>query len=451
MCTALGGSEVSKLKLSDRQLHALVEALKLGEEVKPSQQAKRKAFSKYRIEGWENSKLTGIFYSIQRRLGLIDEVIEELVGVSPLILDPWLRATLRVAVEVAVFRDPNGRTLQHLKGLAKFLSSRTHPYVGYYYYDLLPRVLNYVPKLDSEEKRLKWDYLFPGWFISKMKSLLGDEAKELLEALNETLPVSLRVNLLRASVDEVEDYLRKRNLRFESSERVGTVLRVLDPFNPGKLMEKGLALPQEEASAVASLVLAPEPGETVIDLAAAPGGKTAHMAELMNNEGKIYAFDVDNARIKRMRKILEWAGVEIAKVRRLDGRKAPQVLGVEIADRVLLDAPCTSDGTIAKNPELRWRLHEKNIPKVVELQKELIESAWKLLKPGGRLLYSTCSMLPEENEGIVEWFLKKHKDARLVPLNGPYDEGFLPGTMRAWPHRHKTIGFFYALIEKSEG
>jgi len=98
--------------------------------------------------------------------------------------------------------------------------------------------------------------------------------------------------------------------------------------------------------------------------------------------------------------------------------------------------------------ELRWRLREKNIPKVVALQRELIESSWALLKPGGRMLYSTCSMLPEENEGVVEWFLKNHEDARLVPIEGPYDEGFLPGTMRAWPHRHGTIGFFYALIEK---
>ncbi|WP_457741496.1 RsmB/NOP family class I SAM-dependent RNA methyltransferase [Thermococcus sp.] len=439
---------MGKLKLSDRQLYALVEAVKLSEFTKPSQSAKRKAFQKYRVTGWENSKLTGVFYSIQRRLGLIDEIIEELVGVSPLILDPWFRAVLRVAVEVAVFRDPSEKTVQHLRGLAKFLSKRTHPYVGYYYYDLLPRVINYVPRLDSKEKRLKWEYLFPEWFIRKMWSLLGDEAEELLKALNKVLPVSLRVNRLKASVEEVENYLRKRNLHFEKSERVETVIRVFDPFNPGVLIEKGIAFPQEEASAVASIVLAPKPGEIVVDLAAAPGGKTLHLAELMQNRGKIYAFDIDSERIGRMKKLLKWAGVEIADVKKLDGRKAHEVLGEEIADRVLLDAPCTSDGTMAKNPELRWRLREKNIPKIVELQKELIESAWKLLKPGGRLLYSTCSMLPEENEGVVEWFLRRHKEAKLIPLNGPYDSGFLPGTMRAWPHRHQTIGFFYALITK---
>jgi len=441
---------MGKLKLSDRQLYALIEAVKLGEEIKPSQQAKRKAFSKYKIEGWENSKLTGIFYSIQRRLGLIDEIIEELVGVLPLILDPWLRAALRVAVEIAVFRDPNKKTIQHLKGLAKFLSKKTHPYVGYYYYDLLLRVINYIPKLDSEEKRLKWDYLFPEWFIVRMKNLLGDEAEKLLKSLNETLPTSIRVNRLKASVKEVKDYLLSKGPRFERSERVETIIRILDPFNPEWLFNKGWAIPQEEASAVASLVLDPKPGETVVDLAAAPGGKTAHMAELMNNEGKIYAFDVDSGRIKRMKEVLKRAGVKIVEIIKADGRKAPKILGEGIADRVLLDAPCTSDGTIAKNPELRWRLREKNISKVVELQKELIKSAWRLLKPGGRLLYSTCSMLPEENEEVVRWFLGKHKDAKIIPLKGPYDPGFLEGTMRAWPHRHRTIGFFYALIEKKK-
>lgn len=438
-----------KLKLSDRQLYALVEALKLGEELKPSQQAKRRAFAKYKIEGWENSKLTGIFYSIQRRLGLIDEVIEELVGVSPLILDPWLRAVLRVAVEIAIFRNPSEKTLQHLRGLAQFLSKRTHPYVGYYYYDLLPRVLNYVPVIDSEEKRLKWDYTFPEWFIRRMRELIGNEAEELLKALNETPSMSIRVNRLKVSVEYVERYLQKKNVRFERSKRVESVLRILDPFNPEWLFNKGFAIAQEEAPAVASIVLNPRPGETVVDLAAAPGGKTAHMAELMKNEGKIYAVDIDRSRIKRMNEILRRMGVEIAETVRADGRKVPDILGVEIADRVMLDAPCTSDGTIAKNPELRWRLREKNIPKVVELQRELIESAWRLLKPGGRMLYSTCSMFREENEGVVEWFLERHGNAKLVPLKGPYDEGLLPGTMRAWPHRHGTIGFFYALIEKS--
>ncbi|WP_456367422.1 RsmB/NOP family class I SAM-dependent RNA methyltransferase [Thermococcus sp.] len=441
---------MGKLKLSDRQLHALVESIKLGEEIKPSQQAKRKVFERYRIDGWENSKLTGIFYSIQRRLGLIDEIIQELVGVSPLILDPWLRAALRVAVEIAVFRNPNEKTLQHLRGLAQFLSRKTHPFTGYYYYDVLPKIINYVPKLDSPEKRLKWEYLFPEWFIRKIRTIIGPETEDLLRALNSTLPLSVRVNMLKADVEQVEAFLKRKSIRFERSERVNTVIRILDPFNPGVLLNRGWVIAQEEAPALASLVLSPKPGETVVDLAAAPGGKTSHMAELMNNEGKIYAFDVDDVRIKRMKEVLKRMGVEIAEIIRADGRKAPEILGREVADKVMLDAPCTSDGTIAKNPELRWRLREKNIPKVVKLQKELLQSAWELLKPGGKMLYSTCSLLVEENEEVVKWFLERNENAKLVPLRGPYDEGLLPGTMRAWPHRHGTIGFFYALIEKED-
>jgi len=437
---------MGKLKLTDRQLYALIEAVKLGEKVKPSQQAKRKAFNKYKIEGWENSKLTGIFYSIQRRLGLIDEIIEELVGASPYIIDPWLRATLRVVIEASIFRNSSEKTRQHLRGLAKFLSSRTHPYVGYYYYELLPKILEYIPRLDSEEKRLKWEYLFPEWFIRRMRNLLGEEAENLLESLNETPPTSIRVNLLKTEVKDVEKYLWKKNVRFERSKRVETIIRILDPFNPEWLFNKGWAIPQEEASALASLLLSPKPGEVIVDMAAAPGGKTAHMAELMKNRGKIYAFDVDKRRVTRMQEILRRTGVRIAEVITGDARRAPE-FGIK-ANKVLLDAPCTSDGTIAKNPELRWRLKEKNISKVVQLQKELMESAWKVLKPEGKLLYSTCSMLPEENEEVVSWFLKEHHDAELIPLRGPYDEGLLPGTMRAWPHRHKTLGFFYALIGK---
>ncbi|RLF88175.1 Fmu (Sun) domain-containing protein, partial [Thermococci archaeon] len=205
---------------------------------------------------------------------------------------------------------------------------------------------------------------------------------------------------------------------------------------------------QEEASAVASLILNPQPGEIVVDLAAAPGGKTTHMAELMQNKGKIYAFDIDKARMKRLKDFVNRMGIKIVKPIIKDARKAPEILGEEVADKVLLDAPCTSSGTIGKNPELRWRLRESKIEEMAKLQRELLESAAKLVKPGGRILYTTCSIFLEENEENVKWFLNTHQEFRLIKLEGPYDPGFSEGTMRAWPHRHDTIGFFYALFEK---
>jgi 16S rRNA (cytosine967-C5)-methyltransferase len=115
----------------------------------------------------------------------------------------------------------------------------------------------------------------------------------------------------------------------------------------------------------------------------------------------------------------------------------------------MLDAPCTSDGTLMKNPELRWRIREEKIEEIARLQYELLNVGIDLLKRKGRILYCTCSMFKEENEDVVEKVLKERDDVRLVPLEGYYSEGFLKGTIRAFPHKHNTIGFFYALLERT--
>jgi len=169
----------------------------------------------------------------------------------------------------------------------------------------------------------------------------------------------------------------------------------------------------------------------------------------MRNRGRIYAFDIHDDRIARLKELLERTGVTIAKVFKEDARRAPEILYEEVADRVLLDPLCSSTEAIAKHPEARWRLDEEKLRGLVKLQEELLEVALRLAKPGGRILYTVCSVLPEEGEYLVRRFLEKHRsEVKLVPLTGPFGSGLLPGTMRAWPHRHGTTGFFYALFEK---
>ena len=446
-----------KLSVPAHGLRILVEALKLAEEFKPSQHAKRVVFSKHGVLGTGLDRLlTSVFYDVLKKQGLLDRVIVELTGAeSALILDPWLRAALRAAIDIVLFYRPDKDTLRRLRwSIADYLSARTHPFVGMYYWQLFEKILSYRPRPRSIEEALEWRYLLPAWFIRRMRELLGpEEAEELFKALNEKPLISVRVNTLKARVEEVVEELRREGKEPIISERVPVILRFEGPydFDNSRLYREGKIIIQEEASAVASLVLAPRPGMTVVDLAAAPGGKTSHMAELMRNRGTIYAFDIDRTRIKRMRMLLRRMGITIVKIFEKDARKAPKILGEEIADRVMLDAPCTSTGTIAKNPELRWRVREEGLEEIIKLQRELLEAAARLLKPGGRMLYSTCSLLPEENEENVKWFLEKHPEFRLVELTGPYDPSpWLPGAMRAWPHRHKTIGFFYALLEKKE-
>ena len=444
-----------KLRLMKRDLRALVEAVKVAEEFKPSQHAKRVVFAKYGIIGSSRDQLlTAIFYDVMKRLGVIDKIVREVANVpSPLILDPWLRAALRVAVDLLVFHRLSRSSKHFLKWIvADFISSKTHPYVGMYYWQVFEKIESYKPKAESEVELLEYKYLLPAWFIEKMEKQLGrKEAEELFKALNEKPLLSVRVNTLKASVEEVVRELEREGKKPIVSKRVPTIVKFEGPYNfdKSRLYREGKIVIQEEASAVASILLDPKPGETVVDLCAAPGGKTTHMAELMENKGTIYAFDVDSTRIKRMKMLLKRMGITIVKIYQEDAREAPKILGKNFADKVIVDAPCTSTGTIAKNPELRWRIQPDKLGEIVDLQKSILEAGVKLLKPGGRLLYCTCSVFVEEGEEVVKWVLKKYPRIKLVELKKPYEPSrWLPGTMRAWPHKHDTIGFFYALLEK---
>jgi len=444
---------LAKLVLEKEMIYALIEAVRLSEEIKPSQDAKRRAFRKYGILGGKRDPLvTAIFYGIMKHLGVLDRMIEDIIGIEPLVLDPWLRAALRTVLEIMVFRDPSNKTVKLFdKPVAELLSTKTHPYTGMYYHRLFQsRLKSYKYNPTSREAVIEYKYFLPSWYVDKIREILGDEADQLFKSFDNPLPISIRVNTLKASVEEVMEILRKDGKNPVLSKIVPTVIKFQGPYNFEKspLWRRGLVIIQEEASALASLILKPEPGMVVVDLAAAPGGKTEHMGELMKNKGRIYAFDINKLRMKRLKQIISRAGLTIVKTYLKDGREAPRILGEEIADRVLVDAPCSSDGTLMKNPDLRWRLRPEKVVELSRLQYELLEAGWRLLRKEGRLLYCTCSLLREENENIIERFLRKHSDARIIELKGPYSPGLLKGTMRAWPHRHGTIGFFYALLEK---
>ena len=437
-----------------KAVKALLEALILSERIKPSQDAKRRAFKKYSLDGGLERFATAVFYSVLRKLGIYDEKIREITGVKNVyLLDETLRNALRLSIELLKFRSLSNKQKKLVRSiLAGEIRTRSHPYASMFFWEVWDDIKNidFTPK--NREEELVYRYYVSRFYVRKLVELIGwEEAEAYLKKINEVPPISLRVNTLRATPEEIRKEIVRLGFEVEQSTRVPVVLRVrgsldLDRFKP---FREGKVFVQEEAGAVASLVLDPRPGEVVVDLAAAPGGKTVHLAELMEGKGKIYAVDIDEKRMERLKELVKRAGFRNVEPVVMDGREAPERIGEGVADRVLLDAPCTSSGTVQRNPELRWRIREESdILEFVELQRELMEAGWRLLKPGGRMLYATCSIFKEEDEDNVKWFLEKHPDARIIPLNGPYDPGFLPGTMRAWPHRHNTIGFFYALLEK---
>ncbi len=449
-------SRKEPVSLGWRDVLALVEAVRRAEEVKPSQQAKREVFKDFGILGGrKDPPLTAIFYRVLGRLGILDMVLREVTGVkNVLLLDPHLRAALRVFAELLIFSRGRFRfenPIEVRRRVSAYLSKRSHPYVGMWFWDVLDELREHRPRPSSREEVLMLKYRLPLWYVRRMTELLGGEAEDYFKALNRKPLISVRVNTLKASVDEVVEELRREGKEVVVSKVVPTVLRFEGPYNfdASRLFKDGKIVIQEEAAALAPHILKPRPGEFVVDLAAAPGGKTELMGELMDNKGVIHAFDIDRRRLKRMRELLRRTGVRNVVIHVEDARNAPNILGKGVADKVLVDAPCTSDGTIMKNPDLRWRLMEGEVPKFAQLQYEMLRAALKLVKPGGLILYTTCSALKEEGEDVVARLLRKvGSKVELVELKGPYDEGFMKGTMRAWPHRHGTIGFFYALLRR---
>lgn len=459
-----GVNLLSYLPISARDVEALVKAVRLGEEVKPSQQARRDVFREYGVLGTERDRvLTAIYYDVWRRMGIIDRIASEITGVRDVaILDPWLRAGIRVAIELLVFerfiRDSRygefkDVIVRYLKSrVAKLLSSETHPYVGAYFWGIVDLIARYRWEPRSVYEDWEYRYMVSKTVIERIVGLLGfSEARMLLKEFNRVYPICVRVNTLKSSIDEVIQVLRSEGVEPTVGSYVNTVVRFRGPYNfdRSKLFREGRIVIQDEAAALASIILNPEPGQVVVDMCAAPGGKTEHIGELMKNQGTIYAFDIDGVRIRRMRELLSRTGITIARIYREDARRAPDILGEGVADRVLLDAPCSSSGTLMKNQELRWRITEESIREATALQYELLKTAVALAKPGGKILYTTCSVFREENEDVVEKILRElGEKVRLIPLNGPFDQGLTPGTMRAWPHKHKTLGFFYALLER---
>jgi 16S rRNA (cytosine967-C5)-methyltransferase len=209
---------------------------------------------------------------------------------------------------------------------------------------------------------------------------------------------------------------------------------------------------QDEGSQLLSMLLEPKRGEMVMDFCAGAGGKTLHLAALMANTGSLYAMDVSTRRLERLKPRLKRAGVHNVRSVAIASERDPRVQRLQGKfDRVLVDAPCSGTGTLRRNPDIKWR--PINLDTLVAQQRAILAAAATLLKPGGRLVYATCSLLREENDEVVEKFLDANSDYSLLPASEIVTRRQVPLTMdnnalRLLPHRHHTDGFFAAVLER---
>ena len=304
----------------------------------------------------------------------------------------------------------------------------------------------------------------PEWLVKPLKDQLGTGFWPLVESLSHSAPLDLRVNALKDKRSDVQKELAKVGLKASATPYSPWGLRIdgkpaltkLDVFMRGAIEV------QDEGSQLLALLLDAKRGEMVVDFCAGAGGKTLAIGATMRNTGRLYAFDVSAHRLDALKPRLARSGLSnvhpaaIAherddRVKRLAGK----------IDCVLVDAPCSGLGTLRRNPDLKWRQSAKSVEELVAKQTAILDSSARLLKPGGRLVYATCSILPQENEAIAEAFGAAHPDFEMLDAGALLEqlkvEGALAlcsggatgsGYLRLWPHLHQTDGFFAAIWSK---
>lgn len=285
--------------------------------------------------------------------------------------------------------------------------------------------------------------LAPKWLFERLRERFGETTDTEVKALLGRAPLDLRVNTLIASRDDAFDW----PVPVAPTPFAPNGLRASEPFNVEQhpLFIGGAVEIQDEGSQLACLATMVKPGMTVIDLCAGAGGKSLAMAAAMRNDGKLIAADTNRDRIQRLPPRADRAGVSIIETLLLDPGKELEKLADHIrrADVVLVDAPCSGTGTWRRNPEARWRLTPERLTRLTALQARLLEIGAALVKPGGRLVYVVCSLLPEEGDAQIDRFLKANPAWAPAPFSLPVEQD-RPGRAVLSPARHGTDGFFIA-------
>ena len=313
-----------------------------------------------------------------------------------------------------------------------------------------------VKGVKAEELPLSVQAELPDWLIEKMRASYSDEdILAIGRAMQQGAPLDIRVNTLLAKREEVLEQLHAKKIEATATpySPLGIRLKEKIPLNKDALFTEGKVEVQDEGSQLLGFLLAPKRNDMVVDFCAGAGGKTLMLSALMNSQGRLYAMDVSEKRLANLKPRLKRSGASniqpmlIAhendlKVKRLAGK----------IDRVLVDAPCSGLGTLRRNPDLKFRQSPGSLEELTQKQAAILASASRLLKKGGRLVYATCSILPEENQHIVEAFLAAHPDFVLKPAGEVLQQQKIALGMGDYlelrPQLHATDGFFAAVLER---
>ena len=312
--------------------------------------------------------------------------------------------------------------------------------------------LNFLKLPENPIQRLGIIHSFPDWIVELWLEQIGEtETEQLCEWFNQSPTIDLRINPLKSSIAQIETAFKSQNISVSRLPHLPQALRLNGSTGaiqnlPG--YNEGWWTIQDSSAQLVTHLLDPQPGETIIDVCAAPGGKTTHSAELMQDTGTIYACDKTANRLKRLKENADRLQMKSIQIHTGDSRHFPEF--INLADRVLLDAPCSGIGTLHRRADARWHHTPENIQTQSQLQSELLANAATFVKSGGVLVYATCTIHPLENEQIVRSFLDSNPNWQIEPPTidlpvQPSPEGWV----KVWPHRNQMDGFFMVRLKRN--
>jgi 16S rRNA (cytosine967-C5)-methyltransferase len=418
------------------------------------------ALKKNVLSSQDRGLLTQLVYGTLRWRGKLDWLLGRIVHRPLADMDGYLRNLLRLTVYQLLFLDkvPDYAAVNESVELAKRYGGAS---AGGLVNALARRLLREKERLVAPDSnadliaQLSVSWSHPQWLVSRWLAYFGkEETAALLRANNQESPVVLRVNRLKTDRQSLIEKLRAAGLDATPAQRSPQAVQLRNASSIEQLpgFQEGLFLIQGEASQLVGFLLAPKPGERILDACAAPGGKATHLAELMDDRGEIIAADISARGIKKLEQNIRRLGIQ--SMRPLQADVCLELTGAPALpyDRILADLPCSGLGTLRSHPEAKWHREEKDIVRLSGLQKKILDRLSSYLKPGGTLVYSTCTLTREENEQVVEDFLKRHEEFVLEAA-----ADFLPESAKhmvrgnyflALPHRDGTDGFFAARMRK---
>ena len=380
------------------------------------------AFREFFLSPKEKAFMTEIFYGVIRNKKFLDYIIDIY---TKDIRKEWIRNLLRISIYQITFMNSDDKgVVWEATELAKKYSIAISKFIN-------GTLRNYLRNKDSELKRLDDEknyevlYSIPKWFYDTLEKQYGNEnLKQAITSLKKIPYLSLRVNKLKYSEDEFEEFLKEKDIQI--IKKVDTVYYVdsgliinSEEFKTGKIIA------QDASSYLAAKNLGAMANELVLDICAAPGGKTAVLAEEMKNSGEVIAIDIHQHKIKLIDTNMKKLGIDIVKAIVMDARNVNKQ-GRKF-DKILVDVPCSGYGVIRKKPEILYSKNKENIEELAKLQLEILNSAVDILKDGGELIYSTCTITDEENTNNIKKFLEERKEFKVeklyIPENvsGDYD------------------------------